>query len=240
MKIDDLINVLASITLFEMMVVIGLGVTLADVLGVARSGRALGKAILANYVCVPAVAIGLLLLYRAEPLVAAGFLIATVCPGAPYGPPFTGMAPGNVVLAVGLMVILAGSSALIAPLLLKFLLPLTSGGDQLQIDTLKIVRTLLIAQFLPLCVGLGLRQWRPALADRLKEPGGLLSLILNLATLGLGALGGSLSCPSLSGVSSPSRYMPPNCVGNEERKASASLAVGVMTQYQALLFRLCD
>ena len=51
------------------------------------------------------------------------FLICAVCPGAPYGPPFTGMAKGKVGVAVGLMVILAGSSALVAPLLLHGLLP---------------------------------------------------------------------------------------------------------------------
>ena len=52
---------------------------------------------------VVALAVGLLLLFRPHsldpehfPLVAAGFLIAAVCPGAPYGPPFTRMAGGNV------------------------------------------------------------------------------------------------------------------------------------------------
>src|SRR5436309_2404361 len=125
MTIDQAISLLASVTLFELMVTIGLGVTFAEVAGVARNWRLVGKAALANYVCVPAAALGLLLLFRPGsldpgnfPFIAAGFLIAAVCPGAPYGPPFTGLARGNVVVSVGLMVILAGSSALLAPLLL--------------------------------------------------------------------------------------------------------------------------
>src|SRR5262249_55867531 len=85
----------------------------------------------------------------------------------------------------GLMAILAGSSALLAPLLLHFLLPLTSGDEDVQINVVKMVSTLLIAQFLPLCVGLGIRQWRPALADRLKKPANMLSLALNLLTFGV-------------------------------------------------------
>jgi BASS family bile acid:Na+ symporter len=180
-----LINLLCAVTLFEMMVSIGLGVTFADVIGVARNGRLIGMAALASYVCVPAAAVGLVLLFHADALVAAGFLIAAVCPGAPYGPPFTGMAKGNVARAVGLMTVLAGSSALVAPLLLHFLLPLTSGDEEVQVNAVKMVSTLLIAQFLPLCIGLGIRQWRPALADRLKKPANLLSSALNLVTVGL-------------------------------------------------------
>jgi bile acid:Na+ symporter, BASS family len=110
-QLNQLINIVASITLFEMMVAIGLGVTVADVLRVATDWRLVAKASLASYVLVPAAAVGLLILFQADPYVATGFLICAVCPGAPYGPPFTGMAKGNVGVAVGLMVVLAGSGS---------------------------------------------------------------------------------------------------------------------------------
>src|SRR5262245_54795045 len=183
MTIDQAINVLATITLLEMMVTIGLGVTFAEVARVARSWRLVGQAALANYACFPAATVGLLLLFQADPLVAAGFLVPAVCPGAPYGPPFTGLARGNVVVAVGLMVILAASSALIAPLLLQYLLPLMADDQPLQINATKMVATLLLAQLLPLFIGLGVRQWRPGLADKLKRPAHLLCTVLNLALL---------------------------------------------------------
>jgi BASS family bile acid:Na+ symporter len=182
-QLNRLINILASVTLFEMMVTIGLGVTFAEMACVAKNWRLVGRAALASYVCFPAVAVGLLLVFHADPLVAAGFLIAAVCPGAPYGPPFTGIARGNVVVAVGLMVLLAASSAIVAPLLLRVLLPLTSGDIDVQIDAGNMIGTLLIAQFLPLCVGLAVRHWQPALAAKLKKPASLLSMVLNVATL---------------------------------------------------------
>src|SRR5262245_45265784 len=102
---DQLINVLVTITLIEMMVAMGLGVTLVDLAGVAGNWRLVARAALANYLCVPAATVGLLVLFDAQPMVAAGFLILAVCPGAPYGPPFTAIAKGNVPVAVGLMVI---------------------------------------------------------------------------------------------------------------------------------------
>src|SRR5262249_37788531 len=131
MTLDQLINVLVTITLIEMMAAIGLGVTFVDLAGVARNWRLVGRAALANYVCVPAVTVGLLLLFAANQEVAAGFLILAVCPGAPCGPPFVAIAKGNVAVAVGLMAILAGSSAIIAPILLQYLLPLASGNESL-------------------------------------------------------------------------------------------------------------
>jgi BASS family bile acid:Na+ symporter len=139
----------------------------------------------ANYVLVPAAAIGLLLLFKAHPMVAAGFVIAAVCPGAPYGPPFTALAKGNVITSVGLMVILARSSAIVAPLLLRLLLPIVAGGEELQVNAVKMVMTLALSQFLPLCVGLFVCQKRPALAAKLKGPAGRLCTLLNLALLGL-------------------------------------------------------
>jgi BASS family bile acid:Na+ symporter len=118
MTLDQLTKALVTITLIEMMMATGLGVTFGDLAGVARDWRLVARAGLANYVCVPAVTVGLLLLFDPHPMVAAGFLILAVCPGAPYGPPFAAIAKGNLAIAIGLMVILAGSSALIAPILL--------------------------------------------------------------------------------------------------------------------------
>jgi BASS family bile acid:Na+ symporter len=183
--IDRLINALVTVTLIEMMVTIGLGVTFVELVGVARNWRLVARAALANYVCVPAATVGLLVLFGAQPMVAAGFLILAVCPGAPYGPPFVAIAGGNGALAVGLMVVLAGSSAVLAPILLSLLLPLAAGSEPLHVDAVRLVGTLLVTQLLPLCVGVAVRQWRPHLADRLRKPGGTVSKVLNLAALGL-------------------------------------------------------
>ena len=99
MTTDRLINILVTVTLIEMMAAIGLGVTFAELAGVARDWRLVARASLANYVCVPAAAVGLLLLFHAHPMVAAGFLILAACPGAPFGPPFTAIARGNLAVA---------------------------------------------------------------------------------------------------------------------------------------------
>ena len=186
MTAAQFINILVLITLIEMMIAIGLGVSLAELAAVARNWRLVTKTALANYLCVPVITVGLLLLFHpADPMVSAGFLILAVCPGAPFGPGCTKLAKGNVATAVGLMVMLAGSSAIAAPVLLYLLLPLMSASESLQVDAAKIVVTLLVTQLAPLCLGLVVRHWRPGLANRLLLPANLLSAVLNLAMISI-------------------------------------------------------
>ena len=183
MSLDKLINLLVTITLIEMMVLIGLKVTFAELARTAGDWRLVARAAAANYLLVPALAIVLLVAFKADPMVAAGFLVLAVCPGAPFGPPFAGIARGNVPQAVSLMAILAGSSAIVSPLLLQASLPWVAGSEVLRIDVVGIVVALLITQLLPLLLGLLVRHRYPQLADRLANPLELVSKVLNLSVV---------------------------------------------------------
>jgi BASS family bile acid:Na+ symporter len=184
MTTDQLINILVTVTCIEMMVAVGLGVPLAELTRVGRDWRLMTRALVANYFVVPAVTVGLVLLFHAPPMVAAGFLILASCPGAPFGPPITAIARGNLAVSAALMVILAGSSAIAAPLLLRVLLPLVSGGDSVSVDPARIGGILLVVQLVPLCAGLAMRQWVPILAARLQKPANVVGRALGLVTLG--------------------------------------------------------
>jgi bile acid:Na+ symporter, BASS family len=185
MDINRIINLIAAITLIEMMVTIGLAASISEVTGVTRDWWLLIRAAIANYVLVPAAAVLLLTMFQAPPMVAIGFLIAAVCPGAPFAPPFTRMAGGNVVVAVGLMIALAGSSAVMAPLLLKLGIPMVAGEQPLSIGVGRMIGVLLGAQLLPLCIGLGVRRMLPELARKAQKGMSRVSAVLNLITLGM-------------------------------------------------------
>jgi BASS family bile acid:Na+ symporter len=185
MSLQDLIRLLVSITLIEMMVAIGLQVTAAELRAVARDRKLIARAAFANYVLVPAVTVALLLFFHAKPAVAAGFLILAACPGAPYGPPLTAIAKGDVAASVGLMALLAASSTLLAPLLLVALLPLVAGESRLAIDPARMVATLAVTQLLPLGTGLLIRYKRPAWADAARKPAKLIGTLLNITAVAL-------------------------------------------------------
>ncbi len=183
MTMERLIGVLVTVLLIQMMATVGLRVSFGDLGTIVKNWRLMLRAVLANYLCVPAAAVALLMLFRAQPMVAAGFLILAVCPGAPFGPPCTALARGNVSVAVGVMTFLAATSAIVAPVLLLLLAPLVAGSESLEVDAGRIVRDLLVMQLVPLLVGLGVRHWLPGMAARLQKPADRLTALLSLATV---------------------------------------------------------
>jgi BASS family bile acid:Na+ symporter len=180
-----LIQLLNIVALIALMLAIGLKVKFEQVVAAARHIRVMVLGIVGNFVLVPLVTVGLLYLFDAPPPVAAGFLVLAVCPGAPMGPPFVEMARGNVAAATGAMVILAGLSAPLAPLLLSVLLGWLCPVADLSINPVDIAKILAVTQILPLAVGLGVHQWLPRLTERLVKPVGLVANVLLLVVVTL-------------------------------------------------------
>jgi BASS family bile acid:Na+ symporter len=183
MDLATLVNALTLTGLVAIMLAMGLKVTFAEVLASARQPRLVFPGLAANFVLVPAVTMGLLYLFEPDPMISLGFLLLAVCPGAPAGPPFAAIARGDVAYAVGQMVILSGLSALLSPALLQVLAARLLPGGDLHIDYLAIVRTLLVAQILPLLVGLGVHQLAPRLTERIAPPVGRFANLLLLGVL---------------------------------------------------------
>ena len=90
--------------------------------------------------------------------------------GAAVAPPAATIARGNVPWAIGFMVILAGLSAILSPTLLGVLMPRFVPDNTLAVDYLAIVRTLAVAQMLPLAIGLAVHRLVATLTDRIARP----------------------------------------------------------------------
>jgi BASS family bile acid:Na+ symporter len=191
----NLVSLLTVTGLVAMMLAMGLRVPAGEVVASSRRPWQVASSLLANFVLVPAVTAGLLRWVDPDPMVSVGFLILAVCPGAPVGPPFAAVAKGDVPYAIGQMVILAGLSAVLSPLLLGVLLTRTVPDTDLQIDYLSIARSLLLSQMLPLAAGLALHSRASGLAERIAKPVGRLAnvLLLVAVTLVLASQFGALS-----------------------------------------------
>ena len=133
----------------------------------------------------PAITVGLLFLFQTSPAVSVGFLILAVCPGAPFAPLITAIARGHVPSAIGMMLILAGLSALLSPPLLACSDQLDRAGERPAHQHLDVVRTLLITQLLPLALGMAIHHAMPRLTQRAVKPVSVLANALLLALIGL-------------------------------------------------------
>src|SRR5262249_25948211 len=72
----------------------------------------------------------------------------------------------------------AGFSAVLSPALLGVLLDWIMPESELSIDYLAIVRTLMVAQLLPLAVGLAIHHWLPNLTGKIVKPIGLAANVM--------------------------------------------------------------
>jgi BASS family bile acid:Na+ symporter len=94
-----------------------------------------------------------------------GILLMAAAPVAPMVPPFVDMAKGDVPYSVGLMVTMALLSVVLTPLILALAIPEAVGS--VQLNPLEIVKTLLVAQLIPMGLGMAIRKQSPAWSERL-------------------------------------------------------------------------
>jgi BASS family bile acid:Na+ symporter len=153
------------VSVIFLMLGVGLRTAFAQVIAAARQVRLIGLGVLANFVVFPGLIYLSLVWLPLSPAVKIGIMLMAAAPIAPMAPPFVGMARGNVAYAVGLMTIVALLSVPLTPLILEFALPKSTEG--VVLDPMQIIKTLLIAQLIPISVGMTIRQLSPKWAERL-------------------------------------------------------------------------
>lgn len=153
------------VSVIFLMLGVGLRTAFGQVIAVARQVRLIGIGVLANFIVVPVLIYLSLVWLPLSPDVKIGIMLMAAAPIAPMAPPFVGMARGNVAYAVGLMTIVALLSVPLTPLILDFALPKSTEG--VALDPMQIIKTLLIAQLIPISVGMTIRQLNPKWAERL-------------------------------------------------------------------------
>jgi len=155
------------------MVAMGLGLKVAQITAPLRNLRLVSLSLLANFVLVPAAAVGLARVLRLDERVGVGLLVLGVAAGAPFLPKLTQIAKGNLAFAVALMVLLMVITVGYLPLVLPVLLPGVS------VNPAKIARSLVLLMLVPLAVALAVNAKLPAAAARAKP------LFDRLSSLGL-------------------------------------------------------
>ncbi|MHC4089185.1 MAG: bile acid:sodium symporter family protein [Planctomycetota bacterium] len=161
----DHLTTVVLISVIFMMLGVGLKTALQEVLDVARRVGLVARGVLANFVVVPVlVCLGLIWL-PLGPEVKLGILLMAAAPVAPMVPPFVDMAKGDVAYSVGLMIIVALLSVFLTPLILGLAIPESVGT--VELNPLEIVKTLLVAQLIPIGLGMTIRSQSVRWSERL-------------------------------------------------------------------------
>ena len=144
------------------MLAMGLGLTGGEIIAPLRRARLVTLTLVANFVLMPAAALGLSALLRLDEPLGVGLLLLGMAAGAPFLPKLAQLAKGDLAFAVGAMVLLMVITVGYLPVVLPLFLPGVS------VNPAKIARSLFLLMLLPLAGALAVRAWFPDFAARTK------------------------------------------------------------------------
>jgi BASS family bile acid:Na+ symporter len=168
---------------------LGLALTAADFARVARQPRAVGGALAAQVLVLPAVCFGLVELFGLDPVLAVGMMLLAASPGGTTANLMSHLFKGDVALNVTLTAVNSVLAVLTLPIVVNLALghfdPATGGGELgLQFDKVAQVFAIVL---IPVAGGMLVRRWAPGFADRADRPVRILSAVV-LAAVIVGAL----------------------------------------------------
>ncbi len=164
---SDVLTVLTQVGVLVFVVAgmaaMGLSLTLGAIVGPLRNARLVVGVNVANFVVVPAVAVGASRLIPMDDASAAAVVLVGCCAGAPFLPTLAGLAKSDAATAVGVMVLLMVLTVVVAPLLVPLVLngATVAAGD--------IASSLVLYMLVPLALGLVVRARYPGVAGHLSE-----------------------------------------------------------------------
>ena len=142
----------------------GMRLSLAEILAPLREIKPTLKAVLANFVIVPAAAFALARVFHLESAYAIGLLLVATSAGDPATTKGSQLARGNPAYTLAMMVALQIMSVFLMPIILP---PLVPG---VHVDPLKIAKPLVLFLLAPLAIGLFVHARWSAVAAKLWEP----------------------------------------------------------------------
>lgn len=135
-----------------LLAMLGMGATLrvADFLQVARHPKALAIGLALQLVLVPLIGLGFVFVFGLTPGWAVGLLLVAVVPGGTVSNLFTHVAKGNSALSVTVTAV----TTLVSVASIPILLPILTGGIDIEMPTGQVVRDIVLFLLLPLVAGM--------------------------------------------------------------------------------------
>lgn len=166
---------------------LGLSLTPRDFSRVAKHPKAVIIALLCQLVLLPALCLGLVVLFNLPPILAVGMMLLAASPGGTSANLYSHLFRGDVALNVSLTAINSVIAVFTLPLITNFAIFLFMPGEtELGVQLAKAVEVFAIVLG-PVVLGMLVRWWKPGFADRMDKPVRIASMII-LAVVIVGAV----------------------------------------------------
>ena len=167
-------------------IMFGLGLSLrpADFARVAKHPKAVVIALACQLVLLPAICLGLVVLFQLPPVLAVGMVLLAASPGGTTANLYSHLFRGDVALNISLTAINSVVAVLTLPLLtnlaIGWFLP---GQGELGVQLAKAVEVFAIV-LLPVLLGMLVRWWKTGFAERMDKPVRIASIVILAVVIG--------------------------------------------------------
>ncbi|QSP95131.1 bile acid:sodium symporter [Marinobacter salinisoli] len=188
MESSPLISIGLPVSLFIIMVGIGLTLTLRDFGQVTRNPKSILVGTVAQILVMPLAAFGIAQVLGLAPALAVGLVIIAACPGGTTSNLFALLARGNIALSILLTVSASLITILTLPLFTNYALKMYFGeGADIALPAGKTIAMLVVIVLLPVAIGMFIRTRAPETARKAEGVvsifGGVVLLLLIVAIL---------------------------------------------------------
>ncbi|MEQ1735583.1 MAG: bile acid:sodium symporter family protein [Rhodoglobus sp.] len=170
-------------------IMFGLGLSLrpSDFARVAKHPKAVIVALVCQLILLPAICLGLVVLFRLPPILAVGMMLLAAAPGGTTANLYSHLFRGDVALNITLTAVNSVIAVFTLPFITNFAIALfLPGEDGLGLEFSKAVEVFLIVLG-PVVLGMLVRWWKPTFADAMDKPVRIASMII-LAIVIIGAV----------------------------------------------------
>lgn len=158
------------VSLFIIMMGMGLSLTKADFRRVLQYPKAVLLGFLNQIVLLPLIAFGLIQLFEVSNEIAIGVMILSACPGGPTSNLVTHLAKGDTALSVTLTAVNSIVTILTIPIIVNFALAEFSSGEEVASPVGAIVGSLIVIIAIPLIIGMTIKNKKPQVAKKMDKP----------------------------------------------------------------------
>lgn len=173
----SVLNVILGLVMFG----VALELKVDDFKRAAKSPRAPALGMFAQFLLMPAVTFGLIMLLTPPPSVALGMILVAACPGGNVSNFITHLAKGDTALSVSMTALSTVAAIFMTPLNMSFWASRNAGTAALMkdfnLDAWGMLGTVFVLLGVPLVLGMLVAAKLPKLADKLKLPFKVLSLL---------------------------------------------------------------
>ncbi len=164
------LNVILGLIMFG----VALDLKLADFKLALSRPRAFFIGVFSQFVLLPAAAFGLTYVLDVGPSVALGMILVAACPGGNTSNFMTSMARGSTALSVCMTAVSTTASIFLMPMNVTFWANQREDTalimKELAVDPLQMLGSVVVMLGIPLVVGLLISEKKPELADKMKKP----------------------------------------------------------------------